>query len=59
MRGQQELQWTDTNGELLCHPTSKDLEHKEEEEQYAKLQRLFQVYKPGMMLLLESFQLRL
>ena len=30
MSGQQELQWTEPNGELLCHPTSKDLEHKEE-----------------------------
>ena len=30
MSGQEELQWTEPNGELLCHPTSKDLEHKEE-----------------------------
>ena len=32
MRGQQELQWTETNGDLLWHPTSKVLEHKKEEE---------------------------
>eukprot|EP00794_Sanderia_malayensis_P020250 gene20250-22233_t len=32
MRRQQELQWTEINGELLCHSTLKDLEHGEEEE---------------------------
>ena len=28
---------TETHGELLCHPTSKDLEHKEEELLYIPL----------------------
>ena len=28
---QQGLQRTETNGELLCHPASKDWEHEEEE----------------------------
>ena len=31
MNGQQERQWRESNGELLCHPTSNGLEHEERE----------------------------
>ena len=33
MNRQQEWQWTEEKGGLLCHPTSKGKQHEEEEEE--------------------------